>query len=153
MVFHESFLGNKLLVLMKFRLILSRLWPKSFASQNYRSYLVFDLFIECHKHGDKLCHAGNDALVISNGPFKWRWVEIVSAVVHFSVKLNYFIQELIWLILDGMLWNSEKFWFEAFEFDVKAIPMIGGDPTNNFCFNQVFYFVPQRQLSVCFISN
>ncbi len=40
MVFHEGFLGHKLSVLMKFQLVLSHLWPKSFASQKYRSYVI-----------------------------------------------------------------------------------------------------------------
>ncbi len=40
MVFHKGFLGHKLLVLTKFHLVLSHLWPKYFASQLYPSYLL-----------------------------------------------------------------------------------------------------------------
>ncbi len=39
--FNEVFLGPKLLVFMKFHLVSFRLWPKSFASHKYRSYLLW----------------------------------------------------------------------------------------------------------------
>ncbi len=42
-VFHKGFLGHKLLVLAKFHLVLSSLWPKSFALRQYHSYLVFEV--------------------------------------------------------------------------------------------------------------
>ncbi len=41
-IFHEGFLGPKLSVLTKFHLIAYHLAPKSLASRNYCSYLVFN---------------------------------------------------------------------------------------------------------------
>ncbi len=45
MVFHEGFLGPKLLVSMKFCLVSSRLGPKSFTSHEYCSYLYKPMMI------------------------------------------------------------------------------------------------------------
>ncbi len=79
MVFHKGFLGHKLLVFMKFHIILSHLWLKYFASQKYCSYLL-DIYID---------RKVLSIMTLCKMTFKRINFCILTTIEHYSIKCSF----------------------------------------------------------------
>jgi hypothetical protein len=117
MVFHESFLRPKLSVWTKFCLILSHLWPKSFTSWKYCSYLIqiFSaqwLFVNlkyiCCLRFKGFCDKGTPFSRIVVASNVW-------AVITETVRNPIFIQSHQMLLINQRCWPSIK-WQMCFFF-------------------------------------